>query len=42
MYVYIQIRKMWAAENKEYILDLLTYCKKTRSYVDYYKKQTNP
>ena len=29
---------MGAAENKEYKLDLLAYCKKIRPYVDYYKK----
>ena len=29
------------AENKNYILDLLTYCKKIRPCVDYYKRQIN-
>ena len=36
---YLDEKNVGTAENKEYILDLLAYCKKIRQYLDYYKKQ---
>ena len=36
---HIEEKNVDTAESKEYFLDLLTYYKKIRPYVDYYKKQ---
>ena len=38
---YLNEKNISTAENKNYILDLLSYCKKIIPYVDYYKRQIN-
>ena len=36
---YLNEKGIGTAENKNYILDLLAYCKKIKPYLDYYKRQ---
>ena len=38
---YFNEKNIGTAENRNYILDLLAYCKKIRPYVDYYKRHIN-
>ena len=39
VYVYLQEKSGCTAKIKKYILDLFSYCRKLKPYVDYYKQQ---